>query len=311
MIPASRSAFAFRNFRTVCGETRWHRARVACGWNGRNSGSSPAPNAPSCTRLCNWKRWGCPRPTPIQIIFGPPFGGNVPTPMIGRKKAPKTIALNFSRNVRSTSSGTLAKKPSVRCILSGSIQRTPRIWGSRSTRRRLIDSGRSIATKSRLLVISLFAGHFVITQGGAIGEPRHPCRNQTSGFRSRARFIAFILTGRFGEKTVHDFHRVAGQIRKKRIPKNGCSRGICERERGLTTTTGSENFSRSALGIHGDQRRSSGSSEPGEFGIMPAFEFCIHVRAGSHHSWSDGCYINFVQGEFGPNSIRGTGERKF
>ena len=116
----------------------------------------------------------------------------------GLKKAPKAIALNFSRNVRSTASGTLSKKPSVRCILSGSIQRTARICGSRSTRRRLIDSGRSIATKSRLPVISLFARHFVITQGGAIGETRHPRRKQAPGFRSRARFITYILTCGFG-----------------------------------------------------------------------------------------------------------------
>src|SRR4029077_15953577 len=80
---------------------------------------------------------------------------------------------------------------------------------------------------------------------------------------------------------------------------------------GLTTATGSENSSRSALGIHGDQRGSSGNGEPGKFGVVLALEFCIHMRAGSHHSWSDSCYMDVVAGQLSPNSIREPGECKF
>ena len=72
--------------------------------------------------------------------------------MIGKKNAPNSMALSFSRTFRSVSSGTSPKKPSVRCICSGSVHRTPRIFGFRSTRIFWSDAGRSIATKRRLLI---------------------------------------------------------------------------------------------------------------------------------------------------------------
>ncbi len=80
------------------------------------------------------------------------FEGNTPTPFTGRKNAPNPIALSFSRSLSSISSGTSPKKPSVRCIWSGSVQRTPRMSGSRSASNWRVESGRSIATKSRLLI---------------------------------------------------------------------------------------------------------------------------------------------------------------
>src|SRR4029077_20315527 len=51
IIPASRSAFEFRNFLSDCAETSRHLAMVMCGCVGRRSCSSPAASADSWTRL--------------------------------------------------------------------------------------------------------------------------------------------------------------------------------------------------------------------------------------------------------------------
>ena len=110
----------------------------------------PTASAASWIRLWIWKRCGCALPTPIQMIFGGPFDGNVPMPVMGRKNAPNSIARSFSRSARSTSSKTSPKKPSVRCICAAAIQRTPRTFGSRSAMSWRVDSGKSIATKRRL-----------------------------------------------------------------------------------------------------------------------------------------------------------------
>ena len=51
IIPASSSAFEFRNFLSDCAETSRHLAMVMCGCHGRRSGSNPAASADSWTRL--------------------------------------------------------------------------------------------------------------------------------------------------------------------------------------------------------------------------------------------------------------------
>src|SRR5205814_274761 len=84
------------------------------------------------------------------MIFGAPLAENVPTPIMGRKKAPNSIALSFSHRASWVSSWTSLKKLSVRCICAGSVQRTPRTCGSRAASNCCIDSGRSMATKRRL-----------------------------------------------------------------------------------------------------------------------------------------------------------------
>src|SRR5205807_4019746 len=101
------------------------------------------------------------------------------------------------------------------------------------------------------------------------------------------------------------------EIWEKRIPSDRRARSKSERERRLTTTAGCKNFSRGAVGVYRDQRRSGGSSEPGKLVVMLAFKFGIHMRAGAHHSWRDGRHMNVVAGQLRTHRIGQTGERKF
>src|SRR4029077_5664099 len=128
--------------------------------------------------------------------------------------------------------------------------------------------------------------------------------------RARSRFIAF-LTARSREKPICKFHGVTGEIWKERVPKNSRTRSKGEYERWLTTTAGRENFSRSAIGVHGKERRSRRSREPGKLVVMLAFKFCIHMRAGAHHSWRHRRHMNLVARQLRPHRIGQTCQRKF
>src|SRR6266436_9790173 len=125
------------------------------------------------------------------------------------------------------------------------------------------------------------ASFFVVLLSRTIGKPCYPSRCSPRQLRPAARFIA-LLTPSSGKKPIYKFHQVAGQIWKKSIAQNNLARSKGERKRWLPATAGSENFPRGAIGVHRNERRTRGSSEPGKLVIMPAFEFRIHMRTGTH-----------------------------
>jgi len=64
------------------------------------------------------------------------------------------LTLGFFGNVAEDIELKLREKLSAKCIWSVCVQRTPRICGSRPASNWRVESGRSIATKSRLLMAS-------------------------------------------------------------------------------------------------------------------------------------------------------------
>src|SRR5207248_10329802 len=112
-------------------------------------------------------------------------------------------------------------------------------------------------------------------------------------FVTGARRISFN-TRRLRQEPVRQLHGVTGEIRKQSVGDDLKPRSKCKGERRLTATAGSENFSRSAIGVHGEKRRAGGSSEPGKLAVVLALELCVYVRAGAHHSRRDSGHINVI-----------------
>lgn len=159
-------------------------------------------------------------------------------PLMGRKKAPNWMALSFSRNVRSVRAGlalssfTSPKNPRVRCICSGAVQRTPRIFGSRSTSTFLVDSGRSIATKRRLLTLLInheeHEGHegsskFLFVDLRVLRGESQPSQSDAAtmlfdfaNLGARSRFIAGCANAA-RQAFIHQLHNASGQVWEKRI----------------------------------------------------------------------------------------------
>src|SRR5437762_4898307 len=209
--------------------------------------------------------------------------------------------------------------------------------GSRRVRSWRVSSGRSIAMKRRLVIRkqtsnsdnsrasarhSIRFGHdqrsrlqrlafgFVVARDRFVSRPRYPIGDQTAQFGTGARSVP-LSTGRLRQEPVCQLHGVTGEIRKQGVSNDLKSRRKCKRQRRLTATAGSENFSRSAIGIHGEKRRSGGSSEPGKLVVMSAFELCVHVRAGAHHSRRDRCHVDIVARKLSSKRVRKTSQRKF
>src|SRR5437762_13919601 len=81
--------------------------------------------------------------------------------------------------------------------------------------------------------------------------------------RAWSRVIAFFTTSS-RQEPVYQFHHISGEIWKKCIAKHGRARRKSKCERWLTTAGCGEDFSRSTIGVHRNERRTAGSSEPGK-----------------------------------------------
>src|SRR4029453_15012448 len=90
---------------------------------------------------------------------------------------------------------------------------------------------------------------FVVLLRSADGQARHPFRRYPREARTGPWFVAPFVSS-VGKKTIHNFHGVAGEIWKQRVPGDHAAGTKRERKRRLTAPKRRNDFPRCATGVH-------------------------------------------------------------
>src|SRR4029077_16571297 len=90
---------------------------------------------------------------------------------------------------------------------------------------------------------------FVVLLRCAIGKACDPFWRQSWELRTSPRLLAAFVSY-IGQKTIHNFHSVTGEIWKQRVPGDRAARPKRESKRWLTAPERSNDFPRCAISVH-------------------------------------------------------------